>query len=291
MSSWSAADIPDQSGRTFVVTGANSGLGAATARALAARGAHVILACRNVTKGEAAAATMPGNTAVRPLDLSDLASIRGFATNTGQFDVLVNNAGVMAVPKARTADGFEMQIGTNFLGHFALAGLLLPKISSRVVTLSSWVHRSGKIDLDDLNWHKRRYRAWAAYGQSKLADLMFSRELQRRLSSAGSPVFAVAAHPGYAATELQSHTESFMDKVMSLGNTLIAQSADAGALPTLYAATMPDVSGGDYYGPGGLFEMRGAPKRVGMSRGAQDNAVAAKLWAKAEALTGVTYPL
>ncbi len=288
--SWTAADIPDQSGRTFVVTGANSGLGEATARELAAHGAHVILACRTVAKGEAVAATMSGEVAVRPLDLADLASIRAFAKVSGDIDVLINNAGVMAVPKARTADGFEMQIGTNFLGHFALTGLLLPKISSRVVTLSSFAHRMGRVDLADLNWHTRRYRRWAAYGQSKLADLIFAKELQRRLVVAKSGVISVAAHPGYAATELQSHTESILDKVMTFGNRLLAQRASAGALPTLYAATMPDVIGGDYWGPSGPGEMRGAPTRVGAARAARDTAMAAKLWQKAEALTGVSFP-
>jgi NAD(P)-dependent dehydrogenase (short-subunit alcohol dehydrogenase family) len=287
---WSAADIPDQAGRTFVVTGANSGLGEATARELAAHGAHVILACRNVAKGEAAAATMSGDTAVRPLDLADLASVRAFAKVSTDIDVLINNAGVMAVPKARTADGFEMQIGTNFLGHFALTGLLLPKISSRVVTLSSFAHRMGHIDLDDLNWHTRRYRRWSAYGQSKLADLIFAMELQRRLSLTESAVISVAAHPGYAATELQSHTESIQDKVMAFGNRLVAQRASAGALPTLYAATMPDIVGGDYWGPGGLGEMRGAPTKVGAARAARDTAGAAKLWHKAEGLTGMSFP-
>jgi NAD(P)-dependent dehydrogenase (short-subunit alcohol dehydrogenase family) len=290
MSSWSAADIPDQTGRTFVVTGANSGLGEATARQLAAHGAHVIMACRNVKKAEAVAATITGNVAIRPLDLADLASVRGFANATGDIDVLINNAGVMALPKTRTADGFEMQFGTNFLGHFALTGLLLPKISSRVVTLSSFAHRMGRIDLDDLNWHKRRYHRWAAYGQSKLADLMFALELQRRLAVSSKTVISVAAHPGYAATELQSHTESFQDKVMAFGNHLIAQSAASGALPTLYAATMPDVAGGDYYGPDRFGEMRGHPKKVNAARAAKDTAVAAKLWTKAQSLTGVSFP-
>ena len=157
--------------------------------------------------------------------------------------MLVNNAGIMAVPKGRTADGFELQFGTNFLGHFALTGLLLPRISSRVVTLSSQAHRLGKIDLDDLNWHRRRYHRWSAYGQSKLADLMFALELERRLRLAGSDVISVAAHPGYAATDLQSHTESMQDRVMAVGNRILAQSADMGALPALYAATMPQVTG------------------------------------------------
>jgi NAD(P)-dependent dehydrogenase (short-subunit alcohol dehydrogenase family) len=289
MPSWSAKDIPDQTGRTFVVTGANSGLGEATTRDLAARGAHVIMACRNVKKADAVAARISGNVAVRPLDLSDLSSVRAFANATGDIDVLVNNAGIMAVPKARTADGFESQFGTNFLGHFALTGLLLPKISRRVVTLSSGAHRIGKIDLEDLNWHTRRYRRWAAYGQSKLADLMFAVELNRRLAAKQSDVISVAAHPGYAATELQSHTGTFQDRVMAFGNRLLAQSAEQGALPTVYAATMPDVSGGGFYGPDGIGELRGDPQKVGMSRAAKDAAVAAKLWHRAEELTAVRF--
>jgi NAD(P)-dependent dehydrogenase (short-subunit alcohol dehydrogenase family) len=287
MPKWSAADLPDQSGRTYVVTGANSGLGEATARTLAAHGASVVLACRNTAKGDAAAARMTGDVTVRPLDLADLASVREFAAGTEKVDVLVNNAGVMAIPLARTADGYEMQIGTNFLGHFALTGLLLPKIADRVVTLSSGAHKIGRINLADLNWETRRYRRWAAYGQSKLADLMFAYELHRRLAKQGSPLRSVAAHPGYAATELQSHTESVQDRVMVLGNRLIAQNADFGALPTLYAATMPDVSGGDYYGPDGLGELRGHPTRVGSSRASRDETVAAKLWELATELTGV----
>jgi NAD(P)-dependent dehydrogenase (short-subunit alcohol dehydrogenase family) len=290
MPSWSAADIPDQSGRTFVVTGANSGIGLVTARELAAHGAHVVLACRKVAEGEQAAAAMGGSAAVRRLDLAELASIRAFADATGHIDVLVNNAGVMAVPKSRTADGFEMQLGTNFLGHFALTGLLLPKISGRVVSLSSGAHRMGRIELDDLNWHKRRYRRWAAYGQSKLADLVFALELQRRLAVSGSHVISVAAHPGYSATGLQSHTESVQDTVMAVLNRLVAQRADMGALPTLYAATMPDVEGGDYWGPSGPGELRGHPKRVGMARAAKDATTATRLWSEAEALTGVSFP-
>ena len=284
---WTADDVPDQTGRTIVVTGANSGLGAATTRALAEHGARVVMACRNVAKAERVAAAMPGDVAVRPLDLADLSSVRAFADASDGVDVLVNNAGIMAVPMARTADGFESQIGTNFLGHFALTGLLLPKISQRVVTLSSGAHRIGRIDLDDLNWRTRRYRRWAAYGQSKLADLIFAMELHRRLSSSGSAVLSVAAHPGYAATELQSHTESIQDRVMAVANRVIAQDAAMGALPTLYAATMPDVRGGEYYGPGGLGEVRGHPRRVGMSGAARDEATAAALWRLAESLTGV----
>jgi NAD(P)-dependent dehydrogenase (short-subunit alcohol dehydrogenase family) len=194
----------------------------------------------------------------------------------------------MAVPKARTADGFEMQIGTNFLGHFALTGMLLPKVRHRVVTLSSPAHRIGRIDLDDLNWERRRYRRWAAYGQSKLADLMFAYELDRRLRAGGSAVRSMAAHPGYAATELQSHTDSIQDVVLRLGNKLLAQDAAAGALPTLYAATSPDAEGGAYYGPDGIGEMRGLPRRVDSSRTSKDSGVAARLWELAGELTGVT---
>jgi NAD(P)-dependent dehydrogenase (short-subunit alcohol dehydrogenase family) len=289
MARWTADDIPDQSGRTIVVTGANSGLGEQAARALAAKGARVVLACRNTEKGDAAAARMTGDVSVQKLDLANLHSVRAFAANSEPIDVLINNAGVMAVPHRTTADGFEMQIGTNFLGPFALTGLLLPKISDRVVTLSSQVHRIGKIDVADLNWTKRRYRRWMAYGQSKLADLMFAYELHRRLTNAGSTVRSLAAHPGYSATELQSHTETIQDRLMALANPIVAQSAANGALPELYAATMPDVVGGAYYGPDGLAEMRGHPKRVSSSAASKDQAVAARLWARAEELTGVRY--
>ncbi len=287
MPHWTAADIPDQTGRTVLVTGANSGLGAAAARALAAAGASVVLACRTTAKGERAAASMTGDVTVRRLDLADLNSVREFAEATGPIDVLINNAGIMAVPEGRTADGFEQQLGTNFLGHFALTGLLLPRIADRVVTLSSGAHRMGRIDLDDLNWERRRYRRWLAYGQSKLADLMFAYELARRLEAAGSPVLSVAAHPGYAATELQSHTESFQDRLMQLGNRFMAQDAAAGALPELYAATMPDVRNGEFYGPDGIGEVRGSPRRVGSSGASKDTRVAERLWERATELTGV----
>jgi NAD(P)-dependent dehydrogenase (short-subunit alcohol dehydrogenase family) len=224
---------------------------------------------------------------VRRLDLADLAAVRAFADETEPFDVLVNNAGVMAIPLRRTADGFEMQFGTNFLGHFALTVRLLPLVAERVVTVSSNAHRWGRIHLDDLNWERRRYRRWPAYSQSKLAGVMFAFELDRRLRRAGSTVRSVAAHPGYAATELQSHTESIADRLMALGNRLVAQSADRGALPTLYAATMPDVRGGDYWGPDGIAELIGQPTRVGSSRSSRDVGTAAQLWARAEELTGL----
>ncbi|MDT4978981.1 MAG: hypothetical protein QOG07_860 [Pseudonocardiales bacterium] len=290
MTNWTAADISDQIGRTFVVTGANSGLGASTARALAGAGASVVLACRNTAKGDQAAATMPGQVEVRQVDLADLSSVRSFAAGIDRIDVLVNNAGIMAVPPGKTVDGFERQIGTNHLGHFALTGLLFPKISDRVVTLSSGAHRMGKINIDDLNWERRRYGRWAAYGQSKLANLMFAYELQRRLAAAKSPVKSLAAHPGYASTELQSHTESVQDKVMALGNRLIAQSADMGALPELYAATVPTLRGGEFIGPHGRLGLNGYPKIVGSNKASRDEAVAAKLWTLSEELTGVSYP-
>jgi NAD(P)-dependent dehydrogenase (short-subunit alcohol dehydrogenase family) len=286
----SPADIADQSGRTVVVTGANSGIGAATARQLAGAGASVVLACRNLAKGQAAAAAMTGAVEVRQLDLADLASVRAFAEGIDAVDVLINNAGVMAVPQARTADGFEMQFGTNHLGHFALTGLLLPQITDRVVTLSSGAHRMGHIDVDDLNWTRRRYQAWGAYGQSKLANLMFALELQRRLSAHGSTVRSVAAHPGYAATELQSHTGTSFDRLMAIGNRVVAQSADMGAMPSLYAATVPDLPGGSYVGPGGLLELRGHPRVVGSTKAARDERVAARLWELSEQLTDVHYP-
>ena len=289
---WTAADLPDQSGRTIVVTGANSGIGLAAAKALGAAGASVVLAVRDVAKGEAAAAGVPGAPEVRRLDLADLASVRAFAQAwEGDLDVLVNNAGVMAVPQARTADGFELQVGTNHLGHFALTNLLLPHVTDRVVTVASGAHRMGAIDLEDLNWERRGYNAWRAYGQAKLANLLFTLELQRRLSAAGSGVRAVAAHPGWAATNLQSHTGNVLQHAfMAVGNRLIAQSDEMGALPTLYAATQ-DLAGNAYVGPDGFREGRGHPTLVGRSAAASDIATAEGLWTLSERLTGVTFPL
>jgi NAD(P)-dependent dehydrogenase (short-subunit alcohol dehydrogenase family) len=288
---WDRSQIPDQSGRHIVVTGGNSGLGEVTSAALAAAGASVTIACRNMSKGEQAASSMEGDVSVRELDLADLTSVRAFAKGIGSVDVLVNNAGVMAVPHGTTADGFEMQIGTNHLGHFALTGLLLDRITDRVVTVSSNAHKPGRIRLDDLNWEHGRYQRWAAYSQTKLANLLFAYELQRRLTAAGSNVRSVAAHPGYAATNLQSHTDSIQDFFMKIGNAIIAQSAEQGALPTLYAATMPDVSGGDYYGPDGFLQNRGYPTKVSSTSASKDEEVAAKLWDMSEELTGVTYEL
>ena len=279
-------------GRTAIVTGANSGIGRAAARSIAGAGAHVVLAVRDTDKGEAAAATMPGETEVRRLDLADLASIREFAADwAGDVSLLINNAGVMVPPLSRTADGFELQFGTNHLGHFALTNLLLPDITGRVVTVSSTGHRIGTIDFDDLNWERRRYQAWRAYGQSKLANLLFTAELQRRLEDAGSPVLATAAHPGYAATNLQFRSgRRSLDIMSSIGNRLFAQDEDGGALPTLYAATA-DIPGNSFAGPGGFMEQRGAPKLVGRRHTAQDAGVARRLWDASEELTGVRFPL
>ena len=289
MTNWTAADIPDQTGRTCVVTGANSGLGAVIATELARAGAHVILACRDISKGERAVASMPGHVEVRHLDLADLASVRACAASMDEVAVLVNNAGVMATPKRRTKDGFELQIGTNHLGHFALTGLLLDRITDRIVTMSSAAHRMGRIDLQDLNWDHRRYQRWQAYGQSKLANLMFTYQLQRRFTAAQSNRKALAAHPGYAATNLQSHTDSIQDRLMSVTNRLVAQSAQMGALPALYAATFPTVPGGSFVGPDRLFEQRGHPKVVRSSRRSYDEAQAVALWGLSETLTGVTF--
>ena len=265
-SRWTAADIPPQTGRTAVVTGANSGLGLETARALAAAGARVVLAVRGPARGEAAAADLAGDVEVRRLDLADLESVRAFAGSwTGDLDILVNNAGIMLVPAGVTADGFESQFGTNHLGHFALTNLLLPFVTDRVVTLSSGLHRSGTIVLDDLNWQRRPYSPQRAYAQSKLANLLFTLELQRRLTVARSPVRAMAAHPGWAATNLQSHSGSRLrDGAMQVGNRLFAMTGAQGALPTLFAATA-DIPGGSYVGPDRMMEMRGYPTLVGRS--------------------------
>jgi NAD(P)-dependent dehydrogenase (short-subunit alcohol dehydrogenase family) len=277
-----------QDGRTFVVTGANSGIGLEASRALAAAGARVVVACRDTSKGEHSVADLGGDFDVRRLDLADLASVRAFAQELeGDVDVLINNAGVMAVPRSQTADGFEMQLGTNHLGHFALTGLLLGRVRDRVVTISSGAHRIGRVNFDDLQ-SERRYQRWTAYGQSKLANLLFMMELQRRLDAAGSSLRSVAAHPGYAATGLQSHTQSVQDQIMSVANLVLAQSAAMGALPTLYAAT-EDVPGAAYAGPGGLLEQRGHPQLVNMSGAAKDPEAASRLWEASEELTGVRY--
>jgi NAD(P)-dependent dehydrogenase (short-subunit alcohol dehydrogenase family) len=289
---WTAADLPSQEGRVFVITGANSGIGLPTARALGKAGAHVVLAVRDVAKGETAAASIPGDPEVRRLDLADLASVRAFAEAwQGNIDVLINNAGVMRTPERRTVDGFELQVGTNHLGHFALTNLLLPQLTDRVVTISSNAHRGGSISRDDLNWRRRRYQRWPAYQQSKLANLLFTLELERRLTAANSPVRALAAHPGYAATNLQFRSErGIEDRVMGLANRLFAQSDEAGAWPTLFAASQ-DLPGGSYVGPDGFAEQRGHPTLVGRTAAASDVEMAKRLWTLSEELTGVQFPL
>ncbi|MET0602874.1 MAG: oxidoreductase [Baekduia sp.] len=288
-SAWTAADLPDLSGRTIVVTGASSGLGAVTARELARAGAHTVLAVRDTAKGERVAAAFTGDWEVRELDLASLASVRAFAADwSGELDILINNAGIMAVPQAKTVDGFEAQIGTNHLGHFALTNLLLRHITDRVVSVSSGAHRIGKMRLDDLNWERRRYDRWRIYGQTKLANLLFTSELQRRLEAAGSSVRAVAAHPGYASTHLQSHTGSRINHLLfnTIGNRLLAQSEEMGALPTLYAATQ-DIPGNAFVGPDGFMEQRGHPKLVGRTKAAKSADDARRLWELSEELTGV----
>ena len=291
MTRWTADDLPDQTGRTVVVTGANSGLGRQTASALAAAGARVVLAVRDRGRGEEAARAMTGDVEVRLLDLADLASVRRFADAwTGPLDVLVNNAGLMAVPLRRTADGFEMQLGTNHLGHFALTNLLLPAITDRVVTVSSGLHRQGELVLDDLNWERRRYSPYGAYGQSKLANLLFTLELQRRLEADGSPVRALAAHPGYAATNLQGNQGPVRNALMAVATRVLAQADAQGALPTLHAAVV-DLPGGSYVGPDRFAEMRGHPTLVGRSAAASDPVLAGLLWDASEELTGVRYPV
>jgi NAD(P)-dependent dehydrogenase (short-subunit alcohol dehydrogenase family) len=289
MTDWTAADLPSFAGRTVIVTGANSGLGLINARELARVGAHVVLAVRNTSKGDDAAKGMSGNVEVRKLDLQDLGSVREFADGVSGVDILVNNAGIMAVPYAETKDGFESQIGTNHLGHFALTNLLLPKLTDRVVTVSSEFHQMGKIDLADLNWKSRRYGPWRAYAQSKLANLLFTSELQRRLVAAGSPVRALAAHPGYSSTNLQGHTGSgFTDRLLKFGDWLVATDADFGARQTLFAVAQ-DLPGDTFVGP--RFGFRGPTQAVGRSRRARDEDTAKALWELSEQLTGTKFPL
>ncbi|ORA26653.1 oxidoreductase [Mycobacterium aquaticum] len=285
---WTAADLPSFSGRTVIVTGSNSGLGLVTARELARVGADVIVAVRSLDKGAAAAQTMSGNVEVRKLDLQSLASVREFADTVERVDVLINNAGIMAVPLSRTAEGFESQIGTNHLGHFALTNLLLPKLTDRVVTVSSLMHLIGWISLNDLNWKSRPYLAWPAYGQSKLANLLFTSELQRRLTASGSPVRAVAAHPGYSATNLQGQTGNAIgDKIFTAANK-VATDADFGARQTLYAASQ-DIPGDSFIGP--RFGMRGPTGRSARSPLARKVDTQKALWQLSEQLTDTAYPL
>ncbi|MFI6377299.1 oxidoreductase [Streptomyces sp. NPDC050546] len=290
---WNARRLPDLKGRTVVVTGANSGIGLTATDALARAGAHVVLAVRDPERGRAAAATVRGSTEVRRLDLADLSSVREFAEGWREpLHALINNAGVMMLPRQHTKDGFEMQFGTNHLGHFALTNLLLPHITDRVVTVSSGAHRWGgaRIGFDDLDL-TANYTPRRAYAQSKLANLLFTLELQRRLAESGSTVRALAAHPGYSATNLQSHAANPAARaLMRLGNRFFAQDDRVGALPTLYAATQ-DLPGASYVGPDGLGELRGAPTLVGRSRAASDPLTARRLWRVSEERTGTVFPL
>ncbi|MBZ4318061.1 oxidoreductase [Streptomyces huiliensis] len=301
---WTLDDMPEQKGRTAVVTGANSGIGYVTSRELARRGARVVLACRDATRGRAAEDLLrrqvPGaDVRLARLDLADLESIRSFAAELPEerLDLLVNNAGVMALPRRRTADGFEAQFGTNHLGHFALTGLLLPRMrdagyGARVVTVSSGMHFAGTVDPRDPQMD-RGYRRWTAYARSKSANLLFVHELARRLAADGSPLVAAAAHPGFAATGLQTagvrmEGRRRAERVVAAATRLIATSAEAGALPTLYAATAPDVRQDDFIGPGGPL-MRGAPARSPRAPWARDDRAAEGLWRMSERLTGVRW--
>jgi NAD(P)-dependent dehydrogenase (short-subunit alcohol dehydrogenase family) len=299
---WTARDIPSQAGRTAIITGANSGIGLEAARALARAGADVVLACRSAERGEKALAdiraTVPdARVELAALDLASLASVHTFAeqfTHGGRkLDLLINNAGVMAPPRRLTADNFEMQFGTNHLGHFALTGLVLASMDgqadARVVNVSSSAHRTGRIAFDDLQ-AERGYGRWRAYGQSKLANLLFTFELERRLRAAGSGTISVAAHPGWAATNLQAGAvPAYLAPLMSGANTLFAQSATMGALPTLYAATQPGLAGGAYIGPDGMFEGRGHPKPVESNIAAHDEETARRLWDVSEELTRIRF--
>ena len=298
MPDWGAADIPDLTGKTAIVTGANSGIGLETARELARKNAHVVLACRSEHKGAAAlddirSSGSGAQVELQPLDLADLGSIERFAAGIRErherLDILCNNGGVMVPPLGWTKDGFETQFGTNHLGHFALTGRLMPNLlaapRARVVNVSSTAHRAGRIDFDNLDG-KKSYGAIAFYGQSKLANLLFTRELQRRFEEAGANAVAAAAHPGWTATNLQANAP-----LARMLNPLLSQAPPDGALPTLYAATADGVRGDEYYGPRRMFEMWGPPKLAGKSARAQDDAVARRLWSRSEELTGVSYAL
>ena len=305
---WDTQQMSTQAGRIAIVTGASSGLGLETAVALASARAKVIMACRNPAKAAAALAEVerraPGADAeLMTLDLASLASVRGFAAEFSarhpRLDLLINNAGVMAVPFQKTADGFEMQIGTNHFGHFALTGLLLDKLAvakgARIVNLASLAHRWTRgMNLDDPNFERARYNKWDAYGKSKLANLLFTFELVRRLAKAQPDLVVAAAHPGYASTNLQfvgpQQEDSFFGSaLMKVGNSLFGQSAAMGALPSLYAATAPGVSPGDYFGPNGFQQIGGYPVKVGCRKAARDPETAARLWSLSEQLTGVKY--
>ncbi|SDP98019.1 oxidoreductase [Lentzea jiangxiensis] len=289
---WTADDLPDLTGRTVVVTGAASGVGRGTATAFAAAGARTVLAVRDVAAGARAAAAMSGTTEVRELDLANLASVRAFADGwRGEIDVLVNNAGVAMTPHGHTADGFELQFGTNHLGHFALTNLLLPSITDRVVTVASGAHKAGVLDLDDLDFARAGYNPVKAYGRSKLANLLFTLELDRRCREAGSSVRALSSHPGYTASNLGTRGRNrHLVKIVHIAGRHLAQTERQGALPSLYAATQ-DLPGASYVGPDGRFELHGHPALVGRSAAASDPVVARRLWETSERLTGVSFPL
>jgi NAD(P)-dependent dehydrogenase (short-subunit alcohol dehydrogenase family) len=297
MNPWTFDDIPDQTGRTAIVTGANTGIGLETARMLARKGAHVVLACRNLEKADAAVEQIrrdapSGSVVAEALDLSDLESVawfsKAFMEGHGKLDLLVDNAGVMVPPLGRTKQGFELQFGTNHLGHVALTARLLPLLSgtasSRVVVVASTAQRGGRIDFDDLNWERRSYSAWGAYCQSKLANMMFALELSRRLRRAGSKVRVTAAHPGWTATDLQRTTG-----VARLFNPLLAMKPSEGALPTLRAAVDPFAESGSYWGPAGFLELRGAPVPARIPGRARNEGVAARLFDVSERLAGVSF--
>ena len=294
---WDSHDVPDQKGRVAIVTGSSSGIGYETARVLAAKNATVITAVRNLEKGQSALekikdAHPDADARVMELDLASLDSVRRFAEKFkkefSQLDLLINNAGVMMPPYSKTADGFELQFGTNHLGHFALTGLLLDLIlkteNSRIITVSSGSHRAGKLDFDDLNWEKRKYKKFKTYGDSKIANLYFTYVLQEKLERARSKTIAVASHPGWTGTDLQRHVG-----LLSFLNRFFSQGIDMGALPTLYAASAPDVKGSDYYGPSGWKEMKGYPKKVDSNELSHDKDIAKKLWDVSEELTKVKY--
>lgn len=289
MPGWTAADLPSFAGRTVVVTGANAGLGEVTARELARVGARVILAVRNTAKGEAAASRMTADVEVRRLDLEDLSSVRAFADGVDAVDVLVNNAGIMAVDHALTVDGFERHIGTNHLGHFALTNLLLPSITDRVVTVSSLMHMFGYISLKDLNWQSRPYSRWLAYSQSKLANLLFTSELQRRLETAGTSLRALAAHPGWSHTNLQGQSgRTVSDAVVLAVDRVVSTDADFGARQTLYAVSQ-DLPGDTYIGP--RFAFYGPSQPTWRNWPAKRASTAAALWELSERLTDTKFPL
>ncbi|WP_225728600.1 MULTISPECIES: oxidoreductase [unclassified Nocardia] len=287
---WKPAEIPDQTGRSFVITGANGGLGAETTKVLAAKGATVIMACRNTKKAQEVADAIPGDVRVAALDLADLASVREFAGQTGEFDVLINNAGLMNIPFSRTKDGFETQWGVNHLGHFALTGLLLDKIGDRVVTLASIAHKqTPKLWIDDLNYEHRRYQRNLAYAQAKLSNLMFARELQRRLAESGSTKRSYAVHPGVSATDLFARTETPLDYISKPFIRLIGHAPAKAAHSTLFAATMPDADPDVYWGPTRWFQSQGPVEPSPSSKLSQNRELWRRLWEISESMTGVTY--